>query len=135
LFTLRTRHEPRGEGVNHAPLNSLTLIATTASYLVGAVLPIIPQYNSRSQRVVKARSKKLLQNLRSSATILSFPKEGVCKRLQNIRHSIMLANEEQCLTALLWLYVNDILLVANLLMPILNDQPQTKQLQAKKKQR
>jgi hypothetical protein len=62
-------------------------------------------------------------------------KEGVCKRLQNIRHSIMLANEEQCLTALLWLYVNDILLVANLLMPILNDQPQTKQLQAKKKQR
>jgi hypothetical protein len=47
----------------------------------------------------------------------------------------MLANEEQCLTALLWLYVNDILLVANLLMPILNDQPQTKQLQAKKKQR
>ena len=46
------------------------------------------------------------------------------KRLnrKHLYDSIMLANQERSLTALLWLYVNDIYVVANVLMPILNDQ-------------
>jgi len=34
----------------------------------------------------------------------------------------MVENEERSLTALLWIYVNDIYSAANVLMPILNDQ-------------
>ena len=41
---------------------------------------------------------------------------------KHLYDSIMMANEERSLTALLWIYVNDIYIVANLLMPILNDQ-------------
>jgi len=41
---------------------------------------------------------------------------------KHLYDSIMVENEERSLTALLWLYVNDIYIVANVLMPILNDQ-------------
>lgn len=41
---------------------------------------------------------------------------------KHLYDSIMLENQERSLIVLLWIYVNDIYIVANVLMPILNDQ-------------
>jgi hypothetical protein len=71
--TQRGRRQPRA---SKPPLKAA---------LVGAVLPIMTQYNARSQKVVTARAKKLLPNLSSCGRIFLVTKEVFCEQLQNIR--------------------------------------------------